>query len=84
MTDREYNPGQPGSFGGSPITERYLEGNVKDFVIRQDAHTLHRPIRHRFKRTQIFTKGIDDWWQADLVDMQSLAQHNDGVKHSLT
>ena len=28
MTDRYYNPGQPGSFGGLPITERYLKGNV--------------------------------------------------------
>ena len=45
---------------------------------------LHIPIRHRFRRKQIFTKGIDDLWQADLVDMQSLAQHNDGVKFLLT
>ena len=50
----------------------------------QDAYTLHRPIRHRFRRRQIFTKGIDDMWQADLVNMQSLSLHNDGVKYLLT
>ena len=84
MTDRYYNPGQQGSSEGLPIAERYLKGNVKDFLIRQDAYTLHRPIRRRFRRRQIFTKGIDDLWQADLVDMQSLSLHNDGGKYLLT
>ena len=73
MTERYYNPGQPGSLGGLPIAERYLKGNVTDFLMRQDAYTLHKPIRHRFRRRQIFTKGIHDLWQADLVDMQTLA-----------
>ena len=40
--------------------------------------------RHRFRRRQIFTKGIHDLWQVDLVDMQSLVIHNDGVKYLLT
>ena len=84
MTERYYNPGQPGSFGGLTIAKRYLKGNVKDFLMRQDAYTLHRPIRHRFSRRQIFTKGIHDLWQADLVDMKSLVQHNDGVRYLLT
>ena len=87
MTERYYNPEQPGSFWGLPIAERYLKGNVKDFLTRQDAYTLHRPIRHlrhRFTPRQIFTKGIHDLWQAGLVDMQSLALHNDGVKYLLT
>ena len=79
MTDRYYNRGQPGSFA-----ERYLKGNVKDFLIRQDAYTLHKPIRHRFRRRQIFTRGIYDLWQAVLVDIQSLSLHNDGVKYLLT
>ena len=84
ITDRYYNPCQPGSFGGLPIAKRYLIGNVRDFSIRQDAYTLQRPIRHRFRRRQIFTKGIDDLWQANFVDMQSLALRNDGVKYLLT
>ena len=32
----------------------------------------------------MFTKGIDDLWQADLVFMHAVAQHNDGVKYLLT
>ena len=84
MADLYYNSGQPGSFGGLPIAERYLKGNIKDFLIRQDAYTLHRPIRRRFRCRKIFTNGIDDLWQADLVDMQSLSLHNDGIKYLLT
>ena len=84
MTDRYYNPGQPGSFAGLPIAERYLKGNVKDFFIRQDAYTLHRTIRRRFRRRQIFTNAKDDLWQADLVDIQSLSLHNDDIKYLLT
>ena len=56
MTDRYYNPGQPCSFGGLPIAERYLKGNVNDFLIWQDAYTLHRPIRHCFRRRHTFLK----------------------------
>ena len=57
MTDRYYNPGQPGSFEGLPIAERYLKGKVKDFLIKQDTHTLHIPIRHRFRRRKYLLKG---------------------------
>ena len=84
MIDRYYNPGQSDNFGGVSIAERYLKGNVKDFLIRQDAYTINRPIRRRFRRRQIFTKGINDLWQAKSVDMQSLSLHNDGVKYLLT
>ena len=52
--------------------------------MRQDAYTLHKPIRHRFSRRHIFTKGIHDLWQADIVDIQSLVQNNDGIKYLLT
>ena len=84
MTDRYYNPGHPGSFGGLPIAERYFRRNVKDFLTRQVAYTLHSPIRYRFRRRQIFTKGIHHLSQADFVDMQSLVLHNDGIKYLLT
>ena len=49
-----------------------------------DAYTLYKPLRHRFRRRQTFTNGIRDLWQTDLVDMQSLSNHNDGLKFLLT
>ena len=80
MNQLYFDPRQPGSVGGLPASEKYLKGYVKSWLIRQDAYTVHKPIRHRFRRSQTFTKGIHDLWQTDLVDMQSLSNHNDGVK----
>ena len=74
-----FDPRQPGSFGGLSAAERYLKGDVKSWLIRQDAYTLHKPLRHRFRRRRTFTKGIHDLWQTDLVDMQSLSNYNYGV-----
>ena len=51
---------------------------------KHDACTLHKPIRHRFRRTHTFTEGNHDLWQTDIVDMQSLSNYNDGVKFLLT
>ena len=62
-----FDPRQPGSFGGLPAAERYLKGDVKSWLIRQDAYTLYKPLRHRFRRRQTFTKGIHDLWQTDLT-----------------
>ena len=78
------DPRQSGSFGGFPAAERYLKGDIKGWLIRQDAYTIHKPLRHRFRRGQTFTKGIHHLWQTNLVDMQSLSNHNYGLKFLLT
>ena len=78
------DPRQSGSFGGLPAAERYLKGDVKSQLTRQDAYTVHKPLRQRFRRRRTFTKGNHDLWQTDLVDMQSLSNYNDGVKFLLT
>ena len=79
-----YDHRQLGSFRGLPAAERYLKGDVKSCFIWQDAHTLQKSLRYRLRRRQTFTKGIHDLWQADLVDMHSLSNYNDGVKYLLT
>ena len=40
---------------------------------KQPTYTRHKPIRKRFKRNRVMVNGIDQQWQADLVDMTSLA-----------
>ena len=69
--------------GGLPAAERYLKGDIKSLLISRDAYTLHKPLIHRFRRRETITKGIDDLWQMDLVDIQSLSNYNDGVKFLL-
>ena len=49
----------------------------------QDTYTLHKPARRNFKRNRIIVGGIDEQWQMDLADMQSLKQYNDGYRYLL-
>lgn len=45
---------------------------------------LHKPIRRRYPRRKFEMRGISDTFQADLIDMQSYADENDGFKYLLT
>jgi hypothetical protein len=87
-----YEVGEPGSYGGvealyrlmkekgQPVTRR----QAAEWLAKQDAYTLHKPIRRRFVRRKIYSRGIDYLWQADLVDVSHLADHNDGNRYLLT
>lgn len=56
---------------------------VTDWLRAQDAYTLHRPIRRKFPRRHYAVSNIDDVWEADLVDLRSLKEHNDGSVYLL-
>ena len=45
---------------------------------------MHKPVVHHFRKRTVYVSGIDEIWAADLVDMQSFAKDNDGVKYLLT
>lgn len=87
-----YAAGDPGSLGGSerlfirakelglPVTRRV----VKAFLQEQLSYSLHKPVRHKFKRNHTYVAHIDQQWQADLADMQSLSEHNKGYNYILT
>jgi hypothetical protein len=57
---------------------------TKTWLSGIDAYTLHKPYRLHFRRRRTYAKGVDDLWQADLVDMTSLARYNDGKRYILT
>ena len=50
---------------------------VKPFLEQQDAYMLHRPVRKRFPRIPYTVSNLLDDWEAEIVDVQSLAKHND-------
>ena len=43
------------------------------------ANELHKPVRRKFPKRKVFVRGIDDTWAADLVEMGSLSEWNEGV-----
>lgn len=84
-----HDPSLPGSFGGVNILQRVLKGKVKSKEIKswlekKDSYTLHKPLRHKFTRNRVIVGGLNEQFQTDLVDMQSLASFNDNFKYLLT
>ena len=45
---------------------------------------IHAPARKNFPRRKVLMKGIDETWQADLVDMQNYFKVNKGYNYLLT
>ena len=80
-------PKEPGSFGGADKLHRYSNRPSKEvaqWLMGQDAYTLHKPTRNRFRRRRTYAKDINDLFQADLVDMSAMARQNDGNRYLLT
>jgi len=76
----------PGSYSGIATTHRYSgrsRKEVVDFLSGIDGYSLHKPIRKVFPRRAVFSKGIADLVQADLVDLSHIAQYNDGHRFLL-
>jgi hypothetical protein len=47
------------------------------------AEELHKPVIKHFRKRKVIVQGVDKIWAADLVDMQSFAEFNDGVRYLL-
>ncbi|KAL4131679.1 hypothetical protein QTP88_008958 [Uroleucon formosanum] len=67
------------SFGMPPPPElvKYLDKMIL-------AKELHKPVRKKFPKRRIFTKGIDDLWAADLVIMRNYSDENKGYSYIIT
>jgi transposase InsO family protein len=81
----------PGSFAGISSLYRSLKENKKNinknklvnWLNSYDTYTLHKPRHKKFIRNKIIVSGIDDTWQADLVDMRSISKENDNFSFIL-
>lgn len=51
---------------------------------KQVVDEIHMPARKHYKRCKVIIRGIDETFQADLVDMQKYAKENRGFKYLLT
>lgn len=64
--------------------EAVTRKKVENFLAKVNAYNLYRPVRQRFNRIPIYAHYVDQQWQADLAEMQSLAPANDGNRYILT
>ena len=44
---------------------------------------MHKPVRRNFKRNRVIVGALDQQWQMDLADMQSMQKFNNGYRHLL-
>ena len=79
-----YDPSRPGAYGGVFKHPRISTKKIKEWLSHQDTYTLHKPIRRRFQRRAIITGGINQQFQADLIDMRALQKDNDGISYLVT
>ena len=77
-----YNAANPVGFTGD--AHHLKHPKAEEWLSKQDAYTMHKPVRRRFKTRKYRTTYVDRQWQADLVDMQGLTVHNDGYRYLLT
>ena len=93
LYDLYYSPESPASFGGVEAVYRVVKNDgkfqisrnkIREWLKQQDTYTLHKPVRHRFKRNKVIVGAVDEEWEADLVIMDSLSKENNGYKYILT
>ena len=60
------------------------QSEVSEWLHQQNVYTLHKAIRKKFKRRRVYVSGVDDQWQADLVEMIKYKKYNDNIKYILT
>ena len=86
-----YDPKSPASYAGPTKLYRVVKTagknitlqQIKDWLKGQETYTLHRQVRRKFPRNKVVVGGIDEQWDADLMDMVSLSSHNGGVRYVL-
>lgn len=87
-----YDVTQPSAYTGKEnvfraakrVLASITRADVDRWFEEQLTYTLHKPARVRFRRAKTIVKSIDDQWQADLCDMQSKVDDNDGKTFILT
>ena len=86
-----YDPSHAGAFAGPQKVKQILQENnvdtniknIRTWLQNQDAYSLLRPVKYKFKRQRIVTSGIDDMWDADLAVVSNIAKHNNNFQYWL-
>lgn len=73
-----YDPVNAGSFFGPEKFYRYVRQGekyvlskykIRKWLQRQEAYSLQRGARRRFRKNEVIALGIDDQWDVDLIEI---------------
>lgn len=76
----------PASFGGVNKLAKASDIDPKSvlkWLNKQWSYSLHKPTRQKFQRRKYVTRGVNEQWQADLVEMQHYSRENEGYRYIL-
>ena len=83
------DPSFPGSFGGverfyREVKKKYpvTRKQIKQFIESQKPYTLHKQIRKPREYRRVYAHGINDLWQADLLDLQKYKDENEQYRYA--
>lgn len=81
-----FNAQHPASFGGVKRLAEAVQKKPKEiqsFLNQQWTYQFHKPIQYKFTRRRYMSRGINEQWQADLVEMQHYSKQNQGYRYIL-
>ena len=87
-----FNPAEPGGFAGPNKLSKVAQNmghNVSTFQAEkwlrdQDAYSLQKPVKTKFKRNRVVPRGRDSLWDMDLADVTNIQKYNTGIQFWLT
>src|SRR5260370_15007381 len=79
-----YDIKEPSSFQSAnkiqSVVKNYISdiklNDIKNWLLKQDTHGIHKPIKLHFKRNPIVSKTIDHNWHADLIEITNPAANS--------
>jgi transposase InsO family protein len=79
-----YNTKKKEGFGGARLLlQRQNLFNTREWLRAQPTYTLHKDVKRNFPTRKYITGGINDLWQADLMEMIPYSKVNKGYKYIL-
>lgn len=84
-----YNLQNPVSFSGVNTFSNHVVNKtqprfkVKQWLLEQDAHTLHAPVRQQYPTNHYLIFGANELYEIDLIHLLNISQFNYGYKYIL-
>ena len=78
-----FDPSHPGSFQGDNKLHEAIKdegkymiplSKVKQWLQNQESFSLHKPLSRSFHHLKVIIGGLNDQYEADMVDMQKLKE----------
>jgi len=91
LENKYFDTSSPISFSGPMKIYLYLKKigfkvglhKIRRWLQDQDAYSLQKPLRHKFKRRRVISQGIDYQWDVDLADVSNLQKYNPDIRFLL-